>query len=100
MNQLFLVFVAAISTVLPVTGTAATVHRSQIRIRDPFVLPDPATQTYYLYNTTDWGSAAAQQTKAVIVYRSRDLENWETPTPVLSVPEDHWARESIWAPEV
>ena len=100
MNQLFLVVVAAISTVLPVTGTAATVHRSQIRIRDPFVLPDPATQTYYLYNTTDWGNVAEQQTKAVIVYRSKDLENWETPTPVLSVPEDHWARESIWAPEV
>jgi arabinan endo-1,5-alpha-L-arabinosidase len=79
---------------------AETVHRSQIRIRDPFVLPDPATRTYFIYSSTDWGNEAEQKRKAVIVYRSKDLENWETPAPVFEVPDGHWGRESIWAPEV
>lgn len=91
---------AAVGATLAVTAMAATTHRSQVRIRDPFVLPDPASKTYNIYSSTDWGSEAEQQAKAVIVYRSKDLENWETPTPVFQVPPDHWARESIWAPEV
>lgn len=95
-----LVIIAAASVAMAVTSFAATTHRSQIRIRDPFVLPDPETKTYYIYSSTDWGSDAIQQTKAVIAYRSKDLDNWETPTPVFQVPAAHWARESIWAPEV
>jgi hypothetical protein len=95
----FVVAISALSAVTA-TATAATVPRSQVRIRDPFVLPDPATQTYFIYSSTDWGSDTERATKAVIVYRSKDLENWETPTPVFEVPEGHWGRESIWAPEV
>ena len=34
-----------------VSGAGAR-HRSQVRIRDPFVLPDPATKTYYVYSST------------------------------------------------
>ena len=92
--------IAAAGAALAVTSMAATTHRSQVRIRDPFVLPDPETKTYYIYNSTDWGSEAEQQAKAVIVYRSKDLDNWEAPVPVFQLPPDHWARESIWAPEV
>ncbi len=88
------------TAILAAASPASTIHRSQIRIRDPFVLPDPETQTYFIYSTTDWGSEAEQRTKSVIVYRSNDLEHWETPTPVFAVPQEHWARESIWAPEV
>jgi hypothetical protein len=91
---------AAIYWFLPTGWCGETVHRSQIRVRDPFVLPDPATRTYFIYNTTDWGSEEEQKRKAVIVYKSKDLENWETPTPVFNAPEEHWARETIWAPEV
>ena len=58
----FVVAISALSAVTA-TATAATVHRSQIRIRDPFVLPDPATQTYFIYSSTDWGSEAEQQTQ-------------------------------------
>jgi hypothetical protein len=95
-----LVCVAAAGATFAVTAMAATTHRSQVRIRDPFVLPDPESKTYYIYSSTDWGSEVEQQTKAVIVYRSKDLENWETPIPVFQFPPDHWACESIWAPEV
>jgi len=100
MNGKFLLFVFAASALASQALIAETVHRSQIRIRDPFVLPDPATRTYFIYSSTDWGGAAEQKRKAVIAYRSKDLENWETPTPVFKVPEGHWARETIWAPEV
>ena len=99
MNRV-VVFVAAVWLFLPGAWSAETTHRSQIRIRDPFVLPDPATRTYFIYNTTDWGSEEEQKRKAVIAYRSRDLEHWEAPSPVFEVPEGHWARETIWAPEV
>jgi len=92
------IFAMALSTLL--LPGAETTHRSQIRIRDPFVLPDPASRTYFIYSSTDWGSESEQRQKVVIVYRSKDLENWEAATPVFFVPENYWARESIWAPEV
>jgi arabinan endo-1,5-alpha-L-arabinosidase len=80
--------------------TAATQHRSQIRVRDPFVLPDPATKTYFIYNSTTPAIDSNDPHKAVVVYRSKDLENWETPITVFEVPENHWGRETVWAPEV
>jgi beta-xylosidase len=88
------------SPLLASSAAAGSVHRSEVRVRDPFVLADPETKTYYIYNSTDWGSEAEQKRKAVVVYRSKDLEHWEAPTPVFEVPEGHWARETIWAPEV
>ena len=75
-------------------------HRSQIRIRDPFVLPEAATKTYYIYSSTTQGIESVEARKAVVVYRSQDLEHWTGPTPVFEVPENHWARELVWAPEV
>jgi arabinan endo-1,5-alpha-L-arabinosidase len=100
MNRQFPFLVAAAFALAAPVLVAETMHRSQIRIRDPFVLPDAATGAYLIYSSTDWGSEEARKRKAVIVYRSKDLENWETPIPVFEVPEGHWARESIWAPEV
>src|SRR5262245_41726510 len=100
MSRRTLLLTIAIMEMVLQTSTAATIHRSQIRIRDPFVLPDPESRTYFIYSSTDWGSETDQQRKAVIVYRSKDLENWEMPTPVFEVPTNHWGRESIWAPEV
>jgi hypothetical protein len=95
-----IILLAVFCWFLPVGWSAEAVHRSQIRIRDPFVLPDPPSRTYLIYSTTDWGSEVDQKRKAVIVYRSKDLEHWETPTPVFEAPEGHWGRETVWAPEV
>ncbi|MCU0519759.1 MAG: glycoside hydrolase family 3 C-terminal domain-containing protein [Anaerolineae bacterium] len=61
------------------------------RIRDPFVLADPATRTYYL--CTSLG-------KAVGVYTSKDLETWQGPTTVYEIPPGFWAQRGIWAPEM
>jgi len=86
---------------LPVALVAATTHRSEIRIRDPFVLPDPVAKTYYIYGTTTAGIFdGGVERKAVMVFKTRDLDNWEDPLPVFEIPEDHWGRETVWAPEV
>jgi hypothetical protein len=79
---------------------AGAQQRSQVRIRDPFVLADAATRTYFVYSSTTHGIDSQEARKAVVVYRSRDLETWEAPTPVFEVPPDHWGRETVWAPEV
>ncbi len=77
------------------------VPRSEMRIRDPFVLPDPATQTYLIYGTTTAGIFDGNiERKAVLAFRTKDLETWDEPVVVWDVPEDHWGRETVWAPEV
>lgn len=76
----------------------AVVQSSEIRIRDPFILPDKATQTYYMY--AQMGNRAGSTGNGVEVYTSRDLESWEGPEPVFEVPDDFWAKRSVWAPEV
>ena len=87
--------------ILAMTATADTLSRTNIRIRDPFVLPDPATQTYYVYGTTTSGIFDGNvERKAVMVFQTKDLQNWGAPTPVWEIPADHWGRETVWAPEV
>ena len=55
---------------------------SEIRIRDPFILSDAKSGTYYLYGTTDklpWGGPG----EGFDVYAGRDLVNWEGPYPAF-----------------
>src|SRR4051812_14623816 len=86
---------------LTLAGQAAELLRTDVRIRDPFVLPDPATQTYYVYGTTTAGIFdGGVERKAVVAYKTKDLQHWEDPVPVWEVPADHWGRETVWAPEV
>src|SRR5687767_9836981 len=85
---------------LTAAAVAAT-PKSEIRIRDPFVLPDRATQTYYIYGTTTAGIFdGGIERKAVMVFKTKDLNQWDDPVPVWEVPADHWGRETVWAPEV
>ena len=42
---------------------------SQIRIRDPFVLPDPAAKVYYIYGSTNRGLSPSDARKEVVVYQ-------------------------------
>ncbi|MGE5489040.1 MAG: glycoside hydrolase family 43 protein [bacterium] len=68
---------------------------------DPFVLAHAQSRTYYLYN-----SAGPRQTgngrSGVLAYTSKDLENWEGPRIVFTVPDGIWAdpAQGVWAPEV
>jgi hypothetical protein len=79
---------------------AAPLHRTEIRVRDPFVLPDSDTKTYYLYSSTTHGMDASEPRKSVVVYKSTDLEHWSAPVTVAEFPPGHWGRETVWAPEV
>ena len=70
--------------------------RSDINIRDPFVLVYDGT--YYLYGTrgaTCWGPADGFD-----VYMSRDLEEWEGPFACFQNDGTFWADRNYWAPEV
>jgi len=75
-------------------------HRSQIRIRDPFVLPDPAAKVYYIYGSTNRGLSPSDARKEVVVYKTTDLEDWGEPITAWAVPPTHWGHETVWAPEV
>ena len=68
------------------------------RIRDPFILADAATKTYYLYETTD-PYTSRPYARGVSVRTSKDLATWSRPKPVMSVPPKQRCR-TVWAPEV
>lgn len=70
--------------------------RSDINIRDPFVLVYEGK--YYLYGTrgaTCWGPATGFD-----VYVSDDLENWSEPQVCFENDGTFWADRNYWAPEV
>lgn len=70
--------------------------RTEINIRDPFVLVHDGQ--YYLYGTrgaTCWGPADGFD-----VYVSRDLEDWDGPHVCFHNDGSFWADRNYWAPEV
>lgn len=70
--------------------------RTEINIRDPFVLVEGGK--YYLYGTrgpTCWGEADGFD-----VYVGEDLENWSGPHPCFVNNGSFWADRNYWAPEV
>ncbi len=70
--------------------------RTDINIRDPFVLVDGGK--YYLYGTrgaTCWGEASGFD-----VYVSDDLEIWSDPITCFENDGSFWADRNYWAPEV
>ena len=70
--------------------------RTEINIRDPFVLVHEGR--YYLYGTrgaTCWGPADGFD-----VYVSEDLENWSGPHECFHNDGSFWADRNYWAPEV
>lgn len=56
-----------------------------IPARDASILADADSRTYYLY------AGAGLSAGSVIVYKSKDLANWEGPVPVFQVPDGSWA---------
>jgi arabinan endo-1,5-alpha-L-arabinosidase len=69
-----------------------------IQIRDPFVLPVPTEQAYYLFGSTDkniWDGTGT----GFDCYRSTDLENWDGPIPAFRPEADFWGTTQFWAPE-
>lgn len=70
---------------------------SEIRLRDPFLLPDPATGLYYLVTSN---LRPEGRGRGVSMLTSPDLETWEGPVSVFDIPSDFWAQGEVWAPEM
>ena len=65
-----------------------------IRMRDPCILADPNSKTYYMIGSSR---------RSVRAYISTDLANWRGPVTIFTPPADIWgdiAVVGIWAPEL
>lgn len=67
------------------------VRLDAFRARDPFILPDAPSRTYYLVTRSRAG---------VCVRTSGDLAQWSEPVDVFTRPPDFWGGPSVWAPEM
>lgn len=70
---------------------------AEIRVRDPFVVADDESATYYLYAQSK--NRATADFHGVEVYTSRNLQDWSQPRPVMVLPENSGVA-MVWAPEV
>lgn len=74
-------------------------HLSDINIRDPYIMPHQESGYYYMYK-----SATVHRDGKVLggveAYKSKDLQHWEGPVQVFTVPGDNWITGPVWAPEV
>ena len=73
---------------------------SEINIRDPYIVADTETRTYYMYKSAAVINNEGKSTSGVVTYKSKDLKSWEGPYTVFSTPSQNWATGAIWAPEV
>ena len=86
----------------PLKGqTPVTVQNiADIYIRDPYILTDTKTNTYYMYRSAGSKNQKGESVGGVEVFKSKDLKSWEGPYRVFTVPENNWITGSVWAPEV
>jgi len=91
----------ALSQSAPLATPRQRLHLLDFHIRDPWILADTASRTYYLYATNS-DQLTGVHRAGVMVYKSRDLRNWEAPFLVFTLPDGTWAnpQENAWAPEV
>jgi beta-xylosidase len=83
------------------TTTPAVLRLPEMPLHDPWILANPADQTYYLY-TSNQPQMTGVEDKGTMVYTSKDLKHWDRPQVVFTVPKDSWADpyQGPWAPEV
>ena len=75
--------------------------RSEIRIRDPFVITDRENNCYYMYGTTDLENGSLAARTSFTVYKSYDLELFSEGKVIFDGKSSgFWATRDYWAPEV
>jgi beta-xylosidase len=109
MNPLVLLLLAFASPALgqspvdsaPASSAAegATLRLPDMPLHDPFIVAHEPTRTYYLY-TSNLPRMSGATGRGTMVYKSRDLLNWDKPKQVFAVPPASFAPEGAWAPEV
>ncbi len=75
------------------------IHRDDIQIRDPYIVPVAEEGRYYLFGTTDknpWNNRGT----GFDAYYSSDLEYFEGPFQVFSPSGNFWGTHDFWAPEL
>lgn len=83
----------------PVGTPAFPMHLPNMPLHDPWILAHGPSRTYYLY-TSNIPRMTGQAGIGTMVYKSRDLRNWEAPKAVFIVPPTAFAQRGAWAPEV
>jgi GH43 family beta-xylosidase len=107
----FLLFILGICSIseIAVSQSVNNLHKTSyqgidaadLRIRDPFILADENSETYYLYRQIANGRGdSVEGVRGVEVYQSKNLKIWTGPQIVFRQPEDFWANAQVWAPEV
>lgn len=72
-------------------------HRSEIHIRDPFVVVENGK--YYMFGTTGPNKCTAEN-QSFLLYVSEDLEYFNPPIKVFENSPEFWGEKDFWAPEV
>lgn len=78
------------SSAAPPRNKADFVAVSNLQMRDPFVLLDPASGKYYTY---------ANNRPGIKVYESAELKNWRDLGNAFVAPPGFWGKTDFWAPD-
>ena len=68
-----------------IASESDAISRSDLFIRDPFIVPDIDTQTYYLYKSAEVTLGNGEKRPGVVAFTSKDLETWHGPNPSFSL---------------
>jgi beta-xylosidase len=104
MRKLNIVHTSLCALLLLACGAAASAQEFPLTLpnmplHDPFILADASTHTYFLY-TSNVPALTNEKRRGTMVYTSKDLGHWSNPKVVFLPPEDFWATDGAWAPEV
>lgn len=80
-------------------AAVGTLRLPEMPLHDPYILAHEASRTYYLY-TSNVPRMTGVEGIGTMVYKSKDLLNWEKPVPVFLIPATSFAPRGAWAPEV
>lgn len=92
--------IAVVFTTGALAQTAQTVTLKELNVRDPYILADQKTKTYFLYKAATVKNGEGKTVNGVVAYKSTDLMRWEGPVTVFAIPENNWITGAVWAPEV
>lgn len=97
---LILIFGLEISKKAIAQSPREVVDARDLYVRDPYILADEKSQTYFLYKAGRVKNEEGEEVNGVVAYKSKDLKKWEGPYPVFAMPDKNWADGKVWAPEV
>ena len=77
------------------------IKKSDLRIRDPFILTDFEAKCYYMFGTIALHRDGYGTAPTFSVCKSYDLESFEEPKVIFDATKiNFWADRDFWAPEV